>query len=99
MKSFPNTLDKLLFAMVILGVLGCPPGTKTSVEAGVSVKVDSFCKEDRTSPAAVQQPPDLALLDCPSVEGSGTVRVLFPRKAWLTIRHEGLGAIDAGPGK
>lgn len=78
-------------------ILGCPPGTKTSIDLGVQVNVDpQHCKEDRTKPDA---PPDLALLDCTSIQGGGTVRILFPRQEWHSIKQRGIGSVDAGPGK
>jgi hypothetical protein len=81
-------------------LVGCPAGTgpKTSVELTGVVKVGADnCKEDRTSHAAVNVSPEMSLLDCINGEVGGTVRVLFPRKAWLDIKAN--GAVDAGPGK
>ncbi len=75
-------------------LLGCPPGTKTTVTAGVTAVVDpEHCKEakeDLGGPAV--------LLDCTTVTGSGVIRIEFPRKNWwdLKLSHSG---VDAGPGK
>lgn len=90
-------------ALVMLGLTtmsmmtGCPAGTKTSVDLGVQVTVTpDGCKEDRTATSA---PPDLAVLDCTSVQGGGTVRILFPRQEWQSMKGRRFGEIDAGPGK
>lgn len=84
----------LAFCFVVAEVfVACPKGT--SVQAGLSVKVDpATCKENKEQNSA----PDLALLDCTSAEG--TVRVVFPRKAWHEIKATAdAGGVDAGPGK
>lgn len=79
-------------AMTLL--VGCPPGTKTTVQAGVTAVIDpEHCqeaKEDRGGNAV--------LLDCTTVTGSGVIRIEFPRKSWwdLKLSHSG---VDAGPGK
>ncbi len=88
----------LLICTVALaaGPLGCPPGTTTTVSGGVSIKLDPTCTEDRTSPAAIALSPDLALVGCPSVSGTGTVTVTLPRKSWLAMKDL---VTDAGPGK
>ncbi len=78
-------------------LFGCPPGTKTSVDAGITVSVDPTCKEDRASPAALAAPPEQALLLCPTVGGTGSIHVVFPRKSWLAMKD--VAAVDAGPGK
>lgn len=75
-------------------MVGCPAGTKTTVQAGVTAVVDPAncheAKEDLGGPAV--------LLDCTTVTGSGVIRIEFPRKNWwdLKLSHSG---VDAGPGK
>lgn len=71
-------------------LLGCPPGTKSSVDLTVQVDPE-HCKEDKD---VTTTPGDLALLDCTTV--GGTVHVQFPRKEWYAMRF---GVPDAGPGK
>lgn len=89
-----------LFAAMVMAstamtmLVGCPAGTKTTVQAGVTAVVDpEHCqeaKEDRGGNAV--------LLDCTTLTGSGVIRIEFPRKSWwdLKLSHSG---IDAGPGK
>lgn len=75
-------------------LVGCPPGTKTSVQAGVTAVIDpEHCQEAREDRGG-----NSVLLDCTTVTGSGVIRIEFPRKNWwdLKLAHSG---IDAGPGK
>jgi len=75
-------------------LVGCPAGTQTTVQAGVTAVIDpQHCqeaKEDRGGNSVI--------LDCMTVTGSGVIRIKFPRKNWwdLKLAHSG---IDAGPGK
>lgn len=74
--------------------LGCPPGTKTSLDVSVKVSADT-CTEDKTSP---QSTSDMAALTCPAVETGATVHILFPRREWSALRFHDPKA-DVGPGK
>ncbi len=79
-------------AMTML--VGCPAGTKTTVQAGVTAVIDPVnCKEAREDRGGSS-----VLLDCTTVTGTGTIRIEFPRKTWwdLKLAHSG---VDAGPGK
>ncbi len=75
-------------------LVGCPAGTKTTVQAGVTAVIDPAncqeAKDDLGGPSV--------LLDCTTVTGSGVIRIEFPRKNWwdLKLSHSG---VDAGPGK
>ncbi len=89
-----------LFAAVMVAttavtmLVGCPPGTKTTVQAGVTAVIDpEHCKEAREDRGG-----NAVLLDCTTVTGSGVIRIEFPRKSWwdLKLSHSG---VDAGPGK
>lgn len=100
-----------LFATFVLAttamtlIAGCPPGTKTSAEVGVSVKVDpAHCREQRGAAPDASATDTLVvgnenvMLDCVALEGGGTIRISFPRKAWWAIRLADVGA-NPGPGK
>ncbi len=74
--------------------LGCPQGTKTTVQAGVTAVISpEACKEAREDRGGTS-----VILDCTTVTGTGVIRIEFPRKNWwdLKLAHSG---IDAGPGK
>jgi len=75
-------------------LVGCPLGTKTTVQAGVTTIIDpQHCQEAREDRGG-----NAVILDCTTITGSGVIRVEFPRKNWwdLKLAHSG---IDAGPGK
>jgi len=95
-----SALIALIFTSISM-LVGCPAGTKTSVDFTGVIKIGpDNCREDRTSETAVAAPPDQTLLTCDTGvtgEVGTTVRVLFPRKAWYDMRT--YGAVDAGPGK
>jgi hypothetical protein len=79
-------------AMTML--VGCPAGTKTSVEAGVTAVIDpANCKEAKEDKGGTS-----VLLDCTTVTGTGIIRIEFPRKGWFDIKLSHSG-VDAGPGK
>lgn len=98
--QLPNRNAFRLFAILALAgpmttvLVGCPAGTKTTVQAGVTAVIDpEHCKEAREDRGGTS-----VLLDCMTVTGSGVIRIEFPRKTWwdLKLAHSG---IDAGPGK
>lgn len=80
--------------LAVILLLGCPQGTKTTLDVGVRVGTDT-CKEDRSAPASNEY----AFLDCADVSGEGRIRVQFPRTEWYTMRARAVGTVDAGPGK
>lgn len=82
-----------LMACIVVMSLGCPPGTKTSVDFTVKVSAD-LCKENKESPDSTAQQ---AALDC-QVEAGTSVRVLFPRREWGQMKFHDPKA-DPGPGK
>jgi len=90
-----NLVAILSLASTAMAMLvGCPPGTKTTVEAGVTAVVDpANCKEAKEDTGGSS-----VLLDCTTVTGTGVIRIQFPRKSWwdLKLSHSG---VDAGPGK
>lgn len=104
MKKIPlsSIFAFALTGLVVVGGLGCPVGTKTSVEAGVSATVDpTHCKEVQGDAGLALNTSSTVLLDCSTLTGSGTIRIEFPRRSWWDIKlaaGDG-GAIDAGPGK
>ena len=60
-----------------------------------TVRVNAnVCKEDKDSAMSTSQ---IAALDC-QVEAGGSVKVVFPRKAWVAVKFQDPNA-DAGPGK
>ena len=65
----------------------------TSPTYNVRVAVD-VCVEDRQ---AILGAGEYSTLDCNG--DGGTYRVLFPRKAWLDMKRDGTGLVNAGPGK
>jgi hypothetical protein len=96
-------VKSLLLALVLLnaGCETCPalpgPGKRqpVTVQADVRVALDT-CTEDRKT---VSGNGEFATLAC-SDGGSGPVfRVLFPRKQWQSIKQDGVGLVNAGPGK
>jgi len=89
-----NALAVLVAFMVFKTVLGCLQGSKTTFEVGVKVGADT-CKEDRQAPPENEY----VFLDCLTVDGSGTIKVQFPRRQWYGIKLYGTGYDDAGPGK
>jgi hypothetical protein len=82
-------------------LVGCPAGTKTTVEAGIIATIDpSKCSEVRPDAGApAVSSGDTLLLDCANLTGSGTIRIEFPRKAWWDAKLSRVPSIDAGPGK
>lgn len=92
--AFRATLFVSILSLMTGVLVGCPAGTKTSVQVGVTAVVDpEHCREAKEDRGG-----DAVLLDCTTVTGSGVIRIEFPRKNWwdLKLAHSG---IDAGPGK
>lgn len=102
MKKSPFLVTALLSVLSIFVTVttGCPQGTKTTVEAGLSANVDpAHCQEVRGDAGEV--PGQNVALDCASLSGTGTIRIVFPRSAWwdIKIASSDAGPADTGPGK
>lgn len=103
MKTHSNML-RLAFLLASLEgaalLLGCPPGTKTSMELGVTATVDpTHCTEVKGDAGLVLNTSSDVALDCTTITGSGVVRIVFPRKSWWDIKLASSPGSDPGPGK
>ncbi len=92
------SVPSLVTAMLMVG---CPAGTQTAVEAGISATVDpAHCQEAKPDAGGDPAGPNTVALDCVNLGGTGTIRITFPRTAWWSIKLASSDAgIDAGPGK
>ena len=102
MKNHPFlviTLLSVLSLLTAVAVIGCPAGTKTTVEAGIGATVDpQNCQEVKGDAGEIPGPN--VLLNCVNVTGTGTISITLPRAAWWNIKLASSDAgKDAGPGK
>lgn len=72
------------------------PGEKDThtIQASVRVALDA-CAENRH---VVSGNGEFATLDCFGGD-AGTLRILLPRKQWQSMKQDGVGLVNAGPGK
>lgn len=72
-----------------------PTSSAASKKLSVDVRIDTQgCVED---PVNVVGSGDYATLLCKA--DGGVTTVLLPRKEWQMMLRDGVGAVDAGPGK
>jgi hypothetical protein len=76
-----SLMHKVLVSGTALALLGCPPGTKTTVDFTVKVGADTCRDAGVTSPDE-----DSAVIDCVKASGEGSVRILFPRSLWYRMQ-------------
>jgi len=96
---------KLIALFSVLSLVGCietacpttGPGKPTTptVQADVRVALDT-CTEDRKT---VSGNGEFATLACSDGGAGGVFRILFPRKQWQSMKQDGVGLVNAGPGK